>query len=341
MTDLSEVNMKSILVEYLKLSDKHDMAEAVEKYCDETSGIVFNKHPATNEKVFGDLIDYATSVNSGSTNTSASSFVSSKLNSIEKLLNETGKKIKSTSSVSESSYKPVKCVCRSDKEIKMSTASIEKSMKRTNNKNQKNIMSDRNEENSEYELITPEGPGTFLKFVGENYLYIQLKDGSRHCFPLQLIQYNKSYLKKHPLYSINLNYKNMALNHTINILNGKNTDSDRIKMRPTKPSTGKDKFVSFENQMGYLKRIIKQDEPFEEDTQEKDYQIHLFAKSKESKKYPEGMLSTKDPSCNPIKKNIYVHSLRNEYKLQEVTPYELIGEAIMVETEKPQNKLCC
>lgn len=340
MTDISEVNMKSILVEYLKLSHKHDMAEAVEKYCDETSGIVFNKHPATNEEVFGDLIDYATSANSASSNTS-SSFISSKLNSMENVLNETGKRIKSSRNVSESSYKPVKCVCKSDKEIKMSTASIEKSMKRTNNKNQRNTISCNNEEDSEYELITPEGPGTFLKFVGENYLYIQVKDGSRHCFPLQLIQYNKSYLKKHPLYSINLNYKNMALNHTINILNGKNTNTDLIKIGPTKPSTEKDKFVSFENQMGYLKRIIKQDEPVEEETQEKDYQIHLFAKEKESKNHTEGMLSMKDPSCNPIKKNIYVHSLRNEYKLQKVTPYELIGEAIMVETQEPQNKLCC
>lgn len=338
MTDFSDVNVKSILVEYLKLSDKSDMAEAVEKYCDNTSGIVFNKHPATNEKVFGNLVDYAASANP----TSLASFVSNGIHSFEKLTNEIGNKIKSSCNTSESSYKPVNCVCRSDREVNMSAASIEKLMGNPkHNAAKRNRLSNENTEDADYELLTPEGPGTFLKFIGENYLYVQTKNGKKHCFPLSLIEYNRAYLKKHPLYSINLNYKNLALNHTINILNGKNTNTDLIKTDPTKPSNSKNQFISFEKNMEYLKNWIKQEELDEEETIEKDYQIHLYAKEKELKDHTEGILSIKDPSCNPIKKNIYVHSVMNEYKLQKVTPYEFLGEAVLEKTHEPKTKLCC
>lgn len=343
MEDTSDISTKNILVEYLKLSDKHDMANAVEKYCDDISGIVFNKHPATNEKKFSDILDYAASTY-GNSKISASSFVYNGLNTLETLSDDNNKEYKSFNNcnISESSYKPAKCVLRSDKSNKSCTNSFEQSMKKKSyNHNKKCTIFNNNEENSNYELITPEGPGTFLKFIGENYVYIQIKDGGKHCFPLELIEYNINYLKKHPLHPINLNYKNMALNHTINILNGKNTDINQIKMGPSKdPKDTNDQFVNFNDEMQYLKYVIPQNEP-KEKNEKKDYQIHLFAKQMELEYPTKDILSRMHPSCNAIKKNIYVHSLKNEYKLQKVTPYDLIGEGVLVDDENSQNKLCC
>ncbi|ANQ06533.1 Uncharacterized protein PCOAH_00007870 [Plasmodium coatneyi] len=259
--NMENISKKDILVNYLKLCNKNDMAAAVMKYCDEDRGIVFNKHPARNENKFGAIYDYAAS--SKSKISSATSSSHHLKGSIEGGSNG--------SSRSRHSIVQSKCFYKSKSSLEslkidkhpssyISCGSKQKVQNRVARTNDpiSDVLDDM------CEIVAPEGKGKFLKFIGENYVYVLLENGTYNCYPMDLLKLNRSYLKTNAMYNLRLNYKDRALNHTRNVLKGKIASLQR-KETPLNEQKGTFyEFVSFPAHMDHLRDYIMQNDSEEE-----------------------------------------------------------------------------
>ncbi|SCP02607.1 conserved Plasmodium protein, unknown function [Plasmodium malariae] len=307
---MENINKKDIFVNYLKMCNKNDMARAVMKYCDEDHGIVFNKHPARNENKFGKIYDFSVSELSKITNVSNSSDDSKKM-------------MKQKSHNSFDRIVQSKCFYKSKISFKdLQKVGGQKNAKTRFNKIQRDNEGEKENDpiseiiNDMCEIIAPEGKGKFLKFIGENY-------GTYNCYPIELLKLNRSYLKKNSLYNFSFNYKDIALNHTRNVLKSKNNalQKDVILTEKNKQS---DQFHYFSKDMDYLKDYIINDSKNntgEEINSLKEDFVHLSMKSAQRKRdecdkiYPQGHKNI------GIKENVKVITLNNIYKMESANSY--------------------
>ncbi|KJP89002.1 hypothetical protein AK88_01294 [Plasmodium fragile] len=250
---MENVNKRDILVNYLRLCNKNDMAEAVVKYCDEDRGIVFNRHPARNENKFGAIYDYAASTQSKVS--SATSSLHDLKGSMEKGSNGSNR---SCISIVQS-----KCFYKSKSSLESlqtdkhpnsyisygSKQEVQDGVVQTNDPIS-DVLDDM------CEIVAPEGKGKFLKFIGENYVYVLLENGTYNCYPMDLLKLNRSYLKTNAMYNLRMNYKDRALNHTRNVLKDKIASLQR-KETPLNENKGtSDEFVAFPAHMDHLRDYI-------------------------------------------------------------------------------------
>ncbi|SOV25072.1 conserved Plasmodium protein, unknown function [Plasmodium sp. DRC-Itaito] len=316
------INKKDVLVNYLKLCGKHDMVNAVIKYCDEDHGIVFNKHPARNEKKFGTIYDYG---------------VSSKFRgceNIEKLQNSNvfHKEKNISNNLNDIVLKNSKCVddiprvkCYGKEEISLEgleEKTIEKTVKSYYNrkKTKTNLLNKQDNAISEIlddicEVIAPEGKGKFLKFIGENYVYILLENGTYHCYPLHLLKLNRSFLKNNSMFTLKFDYKDMALKHARNLIKSKNK---KIYKRPnliTEDNMFHDNFVDFPKEFDYLKDyIIKNDNKYLTSCLKENMVHSVLDHGKCS--YNKEILDCLQNCNDVIKQNVKIKTLNNIYKLE-------------------------
>ncbi|GAW82887.1 hypothetical protein, conserved [Plasmodium gonderi] len=307
---MGEISKKAILVDYLKMCNKNDMAEAVIKYCDEEHGIVFNRHPAKNENKFGVIYDYI------ATSQSNISSVSNSSNDLKE-------------SIKQGSYGEVESVVKSKCFYK-------------NKKSMENLQRDK--EPSSYisydikkevkaravkgsdpisemlddmcEIIAPEGKGKFLKFIGENYVYVLLENGTYNCYPINMLTLNRSYLKTNAMYNLRFNYRDISLNHTRNILKGQTALSQSsTETILNKQKKNSDEFISFPEQMNYIRDYIIKNDNDEESVSLRNYLIHLPLNNKESKS-AKNYIDHLPGHHNLVKKRVIVKSLNNIYKVE-------------------------
>ncbi|CAA9986853.1 conserved Plasmodium protein, unknown function [Plasmodium knowlesi strain H] len=265
---MENVSKRDILVNYLKLCNKDDMAEAMMKYCDEDRGIVFNRHPARNEKKFGAIYDYSAS--SQSKISSATSSSHDLKGSIEKGINQSNR--------SRQSIVQSKCFYKSKSSLESLQIDKHPSSYIPSSRKQKvqDIVVQRNDPISDVlddmcEIVAPEGKGKFLKFIGENYVYVLLENGTYNCYPMDLLKLNRSYLKTNAMYNIRLNYKDRALNHTRNVLKGKNASLQR-KETPLNEQRGfSNEFVAFPAHANHLRDYIVKNDLEEENIPLRNY----------------------------------------------------------------------
>ncbi|CRH03803.1 conserved Plasmodium protein, unknown function [Plasmodium relictum] len=291
------------------MCNKNDIANAVMKYCDEDHGIVFNKHRSRNENKFSTIYDY--SISSISTNSNVS-------NCSHDLKSVTGKSIKSFDSVSQP-----KCYYRSSLE------NLHRNKEQKNDKTYTNktkidveIKNNKTSEMSDdtHEIIAPEGKGKFIKFIGENYVYVLLENGTYNCYPIELLKLNRSYLKKNTMYNLSYNYKDMTLSHTRNILKSKNNPSYENENTLNEENRKSDEFLCFPEEMDYLKHYIIKNDIEDANVSEKDYAVHMFVKNRQSNDTEHDKNYLHDPIV-PIKKNFTVKTLNNEYKIENTSSY--------------------
>lgn len=346
------VSTKNIMMEYLKLSNKTDMANAVELYCDEERGIVFNKHPASNEEKFGDIYEYAVSAAhippvSASTNDSLASLISSvKLssNGVRTEFEKAFKNLNNSFDTNSEYEQGTSFLKKETKEILTKIQSEENDANKINHeeqstKTQEHIPSTTTENLDHlYDIIAPEGRGKFQKFVGNDFVYVLLEDGTHHCYPFHLVKYNREYLKKKPLYTLNYNYKNLALKHTQNILKANKNFTSQMNhpiSAQTKPS---DEFIEFPENFSYLKDHIKCTDSTD-NSHSRNYLIHLKTKQEIKKSDDAEEKYIDDPTCAPIKKNIHVSNVNNVYQIEKIENYKTIKEEVA--EEKAVENFCC
>ncbi|EUD66482.1 hypothetical protein C922_03116 [Plasmodium inui San Antonio 1] len=265
---MENVNKRDILVNYLKLCNKNDMAEAIMKYCDEDRGIVFNRHPARNENKFGAIYDYTAS--SQSKISSATSSSHDLKGSIEKGSNRSNR--------SRHSIVQSKCFYKSKSSLESQHIDKHPSsyISCGSKKQVKDGVAHTNDPISDVlddmcEIVAPEGKGKFLKFIGENYVYVLLENGTYNCYPMDLLKLNRSYLKTNAIYNLRLNYKDRALNHTRNVLKDKIASLQR-KGTPLNEQKGtSDEFVAFPAHMNHLRDYIMKNDSEKENAPLRNY----------------------------------------------------------------------
>ncbi|SBT44938.1 hypothetical protein POVWA2_049700 [Plasmodium ovale wallikeri] len=291
---MENISKKEILVNYLKMCDKNDMANVVLKYCDEERGVVFNRHPAKNEVKLGIINDYSSPSQSKISNVSD---ISKDLKNIIKQ--------KSCQSV-DSSVRSI-CFYKSKSVLE----SLQKSKEETRDKkigrqNQREYEATKETDaiseiiDDMCEIVAPEGKGKFLKFIGENYVYVLLENGTYNCYPIELLKLNRSYIKKNSMYIFKNSCKDVALNHTRNILKDMNHLKDYIVKNDASneniPVQGCLTRLSLKNMQGTI--------------------------SQQDRNYLQGYHQ------NLLKKRVQVKALNNRYRMVNSSSYVPIDYAI-------------
>ncbi|GAB68365.1 hypothetical protein PCYB_132400 [Plasmodium cynomolgi strain B] len=277
---MENVSKRDILVNYLKLCNKNDMAEAVMKYCDEDRGIVFNRHPARNENKFGAIYDYAAS--SKSKMPSAMSSSHDLKGPIEKGSNRSNGRSQSSRSnrSNRSRHSIVQSKCFYKSKSSLESVKIDKQPSSYIPCGSKQEVPDgvvqTNDPISDVlddmcEIVAPEGRGKFLKFIGENYVYVLLENGTYNCYPMDLLKLNRSYLKTNAMYNLRLNYKDRALNHTRNVLKDKIASLQRKESLLNEQKGTSDEFVAFPAHMDHLRDYIMKNDSEKENVPLRNY----------------------------------------------------------------------
>ncbi|CAG9475629.1 conserved Plasmodium protein, unknown function [Plasmodium vivax] len=314
---MENVSKRDTLVNYLKLCNKNDMAEAVMKYCDEDRGIVFNRHPARNENKFGAIYDYAAS--SQSKISSATSSSHDLKGSIER-----GSDVSNGSDGSNRSSRSIvqsKCFYKSKSSLESVQRDKQPSsyISRGSKEEVQEGVVQSNDPISDVlddmcEIVAPEGKGKFLKFIGENYVYVLLENGTYNCYPLDLLKLNRSYLKTNAMFNLRLNYKDRALNHTRNVFKDKIASLQR-KETPLNAQKGtSNEFVAFPAHMDHLRDYIMKNDSEEEKVFSRNYlENHL---ENEESCGGEHHRSYIPGHHNLAKKTVNVKSLNSRYTLE-------------------------
>ncbi|SBT78736.1 conserved Plasmodium protein, unknown function [Plasmodium ovale] len=319
---MENISKKEILVNYLKMCDKNDMANVVLKYCDEERGVVFNRHPAKNEVKLGIINDYSSPSQSKISNVSD---ISKDLKNIIKQ--------KSCQSV-DSSVRSI-CFYKSKSVLE----SLQKSKEETRDKkigrqNQREYEATKETDaiseiiDDMCEIVAPEGKGKFLKFIGENYVYVLLENGTYNCYPIELLKLNRSYIKKNSMYIFKNSCKDVALNHTRNILKAKNYPLHMEEDVLNKKKKKSDEFFCFPEDMNHLKDYIVKNDASNENIPVQGCLTRLSLKNMQ------GTISQQDRNYlqgyhqNLLKKRVQVKALNNRYRMVNSSSYVPIDYAI-------------
>ncbi|CRG95852.1 conserved Plasmodium protein, unknown function [Plasmodium gallinaceum] len=292
------------------MCNKYDMANAVIKHCDEDHGIVFNKKPSKNENKFSIIYDYSVSSISKNSN------ISNSLHSLERITNNKSFKIFDNMSHPKCYYKSSLENLKKNKEQKNDNKySDETKTEEVKKKNKTTEIF-----NDTYEVIAPEGRGKFIKFIGENYVYVMLENGTYNCYPVELLKLNCSYLKKNKIYNLCYNYKDIALRHTRNVLKLKNNSLDKNEDILNKEKKSSDDFLHFPEEMDYLRYYIIKNDIEDENASENEYLTHTIVKKMKPKDNENDKNYLHDPII-PIKKNVTIKKMNNEYKIEKTSSY--------------------
>lgn len=350
------VSAKHILMQYFKLNNKDDIADLVEKYVDEENGVVLNKHPATNEDAFSNIYDFKASTAAAAARQSVYSVASSTspefpVKSTKHFCNDLNKPTShyldncNISNGLISDYKENMSLKNIAKETVYGIQSKEDDGNETYNaaqirKNQETARTGTAESlNHLYNIIAPEGRGMLQKFIGDDFVYVILEDGTHNCYPINLVKYNRDYLKKNPLLTLNYNYMDVALQHTQNILKGKKTaplcTTEVNEATETKHSY---EFIDFPENLSYLKEYLKCSDQ-REDKNGIYHSVHLKTKEKTTGCNDSKIVDVEDSNGQQIKENIFVSSLKNMYQIEKIKSYRVLDAEIV--EEGSANHICC
>lgn len=349
---MENINKKEIMASYLQLCGKEDMVDAVLKYCDDESGIIFNKHPAKNEDKFAEIFDY-----SAITQTKASNLMST-LNLLgssqgishsvdgksdkdnqptirsvayfsrkcSKETSENGKEAGSYKSfyslhkLDEEPARVNKIVTKEELEMVEELLKNRESLNGIDCVNEKDAISDMLD--SVCDVIVPDGKGKLMS-VAEEHGYILLENGTHNCYPLDMIKINPNHVKKTRLLNLNYDYKDVMLRHTRNITEQNyksvcnkncNLAKNGIKIK------FEDKFLNFSNGMGYLKDYIMEKDS-NGDTKHVDN--YLVREPLDNSHVDDGEIDEDDLQRNEylLKKRVKISDLNSVYKLEEIKPH--------------------
>lgn len=347
------VSAKHILMQYFKMNNKDDIADLVEKYVDEENGVVLNKHPATNEDKFSHIYDFKAS----SAVASQSVFPVASSTSPEYPVGNTKYSCNDMSkptfhyldhlNISNgfiSDYKENTSLKNDTKETVYRIRSKEDAASGTYTaaqirKNQETVRTTSvGSLNHLYNIIAPEGKGMLQKFIGDDFVYVILEDGTHNCYPINLVKYNRDYFKKNPLLALNYNYVDVALQHTQNILKGKKNailcTTEVAEATETKPSY---EFIDFPENLSYLKEYLKCSDR-EEDKNHMYHSVHLKTKEKATGCNDSEIAHVEDSNCQQIKENVFVSNLKNMYQIEKIKSYRILDAEIV--EEGPANHIC-
>lgn len=361
--DMTSASTKNLLMEYFKLQGKEDMADAIDQNCDENRGIVFNRHPATDESKFSSIYDYSTASvekislsaladaitasHSSIDSTTSDSLVNLSMESLSerfsKTISNSFNNMSQRNNGSECEYTGKEEFLKNrsrqfskknvSQEEVLSTKSITEQIE---NVPERAVSVDSTDNTCD--VIVPEGKGKFQNFAGEDYVYVLLKNGTRHYYPMNLVKYNRAYLKNNPLFTLNYNYKDKALKHTQNILKANKSNMWKADKKEKKETTVAYEFIDFPEEAKHLKEHLTVNDATKINHNE-NYLIHLKTKQQSEKCNGLGEKFVDDPTCNPIKKNIHVRDVTNSYQLQKISSYKMINEEVI--DENSTNIMCC
>lgn len=347
------VSAKNILMQYFKLNNKDDIADLVEQYVDEECGVVLNKHPATNEDKFSNIYDFKASAAAPQSVSPVASSTSSEflVESTKVLCNDLNKSTShclgnlNISNGLQFDHKEKASLKNDTKETVYRIHSKEDDVDGTFNtaqirKDQETLRTITGESlNHLYNIIAPEGRGILQKFIGDDFVYVILEDGTHNCYPINLVKYNRAYLKKNPLLTLNYNYKDVALQHTQNILKGKKSvplcKTEGIEATETKPSY---EFIDFPEDLSYLKEYLKCSDQ-DEDKNHTYHSVHLKTKQKTTGYNDSQIAYVEDSNYLQNKENIFVSNLKNMYQIEKIKSYKVLDEEIV--EEGSTNHMCC
>ncbi|CAD2090076.1 conserved Plasmodium protein, unknown function [Plasmodium vinckei lentum] len=321
---MENINKKDVFVSFFKMCDKNNIANVIQKYCDDDHGVVLNSHPAKNEEKFGSIYDYAISSQSKKSETQNASSISSVSNvsisipSSKKVTHQNSSKSIDGSIRSICFYKNTK----SQESMQTIKDEIDVKVCKSQNKNKKSIKEDDEISkiiDSMCEIMAPEGKGKFLKFIGGNYVYVLLENGTYNCYPIEMLKLNRGYLKTNAMYNTRFNCKDVALNHTRNILKQKGDPMNKQENDLNRRITN-DEFFDFSNKMSYIKDYIVKNDTNNESIPIKNYLIKQVVDNSDQK-YEENNNSHLMGYHNLVKEDVKVKSLNNQYKIEGFNPY--------------------
>lgn len=357
----SNVSTKNLIMEYFKLQNREDMAKAIDKHCDEECGIVFNRHPATDETKFSSIYDYSVAASekiflstltaavtpSNSSNDSVTSDslgtipVKSSSDNFSRTVSKSSYNMSPKKNVSECEYTGEEVFIKnrsrqtSKQTILEKAPTTEDTTEQVHNTLERAVSDDSTD--AVCDVIVPEGKGKFQKFV-EDFAYILFRDGTHHYYPIHLVKYNKAYLKKHPLFALNYNYRDKALKHTQNILKANKNNLCNLDITGKTEKAISYEFVNFPEEANYLKTHLTVNDVTKCNHNE-NYLLHLNMQRMSEKCNGNAERFVDDPTCNPIKKNVHIKDVKNLYHLEKMSSYKMIEEEVV--DENSADIFCC
>ncbi|ETB59799.1 hypothetical protein YYC_03187 [Plasmodium yoelii 17X] len=323
---MENINKKDVFVNFFKMCDKNNIANVIQKYCDDDHGVVLNNHPAKNEEKFGSIYDYAISSQSKKSDIPNALSVSS-ISTVS--IGTTPSKKATHQNSSQSIDSSIRSICfykntKSSESVQTVKDKIDVKVcsPQNKNKNKKPIKEDDEISkiiDSMCEIMAPEGKGKFLKFIGGNYVYVLLENGTYNCYPIEMLKLNRGYLKTNAMYNTRFNCKDIALNHTRNILKQKGDPMNKQENDLNRRITN-DEFLDFSNKMNYIKDYIVKNDTNNESIPIKDYLIKE-AVDNSDQKCGENNNSYLLGHHNLVKENVKVKSLNNQYKIEGHNSY--------------------